>query len=254
MKTLLLVLLCSIPSWAGKRIVMNMTVDGVSQRLETLVEPTRLRMNMGDLASIIFLTDGGRSRIVTLTPATNQYMEIDQAIFIELQTSLDGLFAKLPPEMRDQLKEQMRKETTSVAQPQVPKMVLSGERTVKGFPCKVYAVMNGDLKTQEVCVASAADLGISSADAAVFGLMRTFSEELLRSLSQLPFPMQLDGFEQYLNPLSGTRDGQGVQVIHYENGKATAEDLIQSVDDATFTDADFSTGTAVKREMPRFPQ
>jgi uncharacterized protein YabE (DUF348 family) len=46
-------------------------------------------------------------------------------------------------------------------------------------------------------------------------------------------------------------NGMPVSTTNFENGKATTKEQLKAVTETSFSDADFSTGTATKQEMPQ---
>jgi hypothetical protein len=251
MRTLLLLAISLVPASAGKRIVINVLNEGVEQHMETLVDATRLRVNMGAMGSVIFLADGPGPRFLIIEPGGAQYLQFDKAtladLSLQLQRIMDQAMEKLPPTMRDQLMQQMKNQfSTGVLL--LPRFEEIGPRTVKGIPCTAFAIFMGDTKHQESCLASPSALNMSPADAAVLSTIRSFSEDLVMTLQSFPIPLPAEAFSSTLNSLPGA-NGFGIQMINFEDGRPIREDVFEKIEDATFTDADFSTGTAARREL-----
>ena len=95
-----LTFLLAAPVWCGVRIQMEVTdvKTGAVQKQEMLLDADRLRVNTtagGSPNSVLFLTDGGRSRIVILNPAGNEYRELDQ----QTLNQLSGVMAQMQAQL-----------------------------------------------------------------------------------------------------------------------------------------------------------
>ena len=259
MKTFILCvcLLVAVPLFAGKRIVQegtNLTNNTTTQQ-ELLLDGSRFRANYAT-SSVIFLTDGGRNRMITLDKGRNEYMEIDQATMDQMGQAMAGVNAQMeaamkgmPPEQRAQMEQmmaQMMKGKMAAAAPAVKTVYTSkGRGTVNGFACTNYDGMKGAEKVAEVCAAQPADLRLAASDFQVFRKMQEFTAGMMQAMQNSPIASAIN-----INVGDATVDGYPVQQTTFRNGQATDRFVVKSVTDATFTDADFSVGNAKKMEMP----
>jgi hypothetical protein len=244
----LLLTLLTVPVWAGKRIVMTSTVNGVSQRSETWIEAGRMRSDIQDLGTALFLTDNDHPRLVVVDRASNTYSVMDAKSLREITAKVEETFRKIeemaaqtlanvPPEHRAEMEALLK--PTSL--PKIESRVV-GERAFKSIRCTVHEVrFQGEL-TEEVCSASPADLGLAPAEVALFDAQRKFGEESAQILKTLPALSSMEGLFQSLGTLP-------IQTFTFENDRKIGEVLLESIEDASFTDADFSLGDAKERKL-----
>jgi hypothetical protein len=246
-----LLALAAVPLWAAKRIQMestDITTNKITPR-EILIDSDRLRVNDGD-TSMMFLTKGGE-RVVILSKSRNEYQEIDKAALDAMGQQMSGMAAQMeaamkgmPPEARAMMEQMMKGKmgaAAPAAAPAQPTYNAKGTATVNGFRCTNYDEMEGGQKTAELCASTPADLRLSASDFQVFDKMRAFMQSLTGPMAQMM-------------PRAGvTRAGLNgfpIQTVDFKAGKATSREELKSISDAALTDADFSTGSAKKTEMP----
>jgi hypothetical protein len=244
-------ILCA-PVWAGKRIQMETTdlTNNTVRQDEMLVDTNRFRVNSGP-GSVIFLTDGGRSRMLMLDKQRNEYREIDEQMMNELGQQMQGMMAQieaqmknLPPEQRAMMEQMMKgKMPPQMAQAARPVFTAKGAGTVNGFRCTNYEGAVGGQKIAEICSAQPADLKLTPADFQVFDKMREFTAGLQRAVQNMPITAALSSIGD------SQVDGFPVQQTSFNNGRAASKSELKSVTEASFTDADFSLGNAKKVDM-----
>jgi len=86
------VALSTAPLFAGVRIQSENT-DLSTKKVSTdviLLDATRMRMDSDDGRSVMFLTDGGRDRMVILDKAKNTYQEIDEQMMKQMGEQMSG--------------------------------------------------------------------------------------------------------------------------------------------------------------------
>lgn len=250
-------LVATSPLWAGKRITME-SVDLDTNKTTTreiLIDADRLRMGDGT-NTVLFLTKGG-SRLVIIDKARNQYRELDQATVEQMTQTMQGAMAQMQAQMKNMTPEQraaMERIMGAVVNPPGTPVVTTtytakGSNTVNGFRCTNYEGLRAGAKTSEICAAAPADLKLSAADFQVFQKLQEFAASLLSAVENSPMAS--------LVPIDTIApkgvNGYPVQMTTFANGKATARQSLKSVADATVSDADFSTGSATKVEMPAVP-
>jgi len=252
--TLCVCFLAALPLFAGKRIQMESTdlATKATEQDELLLDATRFRVNNGN-TSAIFLTDGGRSRMLILNKSRNEYMEIDQQTMDQMGQAMQGVAAQMEaamkgmtPEQRDMMEKMMKGKMPAAAAPApTTTYTAKGRGTANGIACTNYDGMRAGQKVSEICAAQPADLKLGAADFQVFQKMQQFMGGLQRSLQNSPFASMVNsrladnGISGF--PIKGTT---------FQNGQATKEDALKSITEAAFTDADFSVGNAKKTEMP----
>jgi len=250
--------MAALPLFAGKRIQTETTnlSDKTTKQQELLLDATRFRTNYGN-TSVMFLTDGGRNRLVMLDKTRNEYTEIDQQTMDQMGQAMQGISAQMeaamkdmPPEQRAQMQQMMEqmmkgKMPQAAAAPARTSYAAKGRGTANGFACTNYEGTRGGQKVAEVCAAQPADLKLAPAEFQVFRKMQEFTAGLTQALQNSPMATGIN-----LNMGDAGVDGFPVQRTTFQNGQATEQEAIKSVTDANFTDADFSVGNARRTEMP----
>jgi len=258
--TLCVITFSAIPLFAGVRIQTESTeiaANKVSQQ-ETLIDATRLRVNLNEDSSVLFLTDGGRNRMVMLDKRRNEYREIDQQTMDQVGKQMQSAMAQMeeqmknmPPQQREMMEKMMKGRMPQMGAAAV-KTVYSqkGKSTVNGFACTQYEGTRNGEKAADVCAASPSVLKFSAADTQVFEKMREFMSGMMSALANSPFAgnMNMNGLGE------AGFEGYPVQRITFSDGKPSQKQELKSAASATFTDADFSLGSAKKVEMPMGPR
>ena len=245
--------LAALPLCAGVRIQMENTDLGTQKttRQEMLLDSNRFRINVDGNTSMMFLTDGGRNRMVMLDKSKNEYTEIDQQMLNQMAQQMQGAMAQLeqqlknlPPDQRALVEKMMKGKMPQPAAPVTTLYTAKGSGAVNGFACTQYEGTRSGQKVAEVCAAQPAQLKYTAADFQVFDKMKEFVSGLQSSFQNSPFAAGFTGI--------GERGLEGfpVQTISFSNGQPSQKNELKSADRATFTDADFSTGNAKKVEMP----
>jgi len=251
-----LISLAVMPVWAGKRIQMestDLTKNTVKQR-EILLDADRMRVNDGD-TSVMFLTAGG-SRMVMLDKAKNEYREMDQATQDAMAQQLGGIMAQVEGMMKNMTPEQrammeqavkgkMAQAIPAAANPSIM-FVARGTATVNGFRCTNYDGMRDGQKASEICAADAGAININPADFQVMEKMAAFMQSMVSATQNSPLASMIPK-TSFAQP--GIK-GFPVQTTTFTNGQAVTREVLKSAFDTKFTDADFSTGSAKKVEMP----
>jgi hypothetical protein len=244
------------PLFAGVRILSENT-DVATKKVTTdtiLLDTNRMRVESDDGRAVLFLTDGGRNRIVMLDKNRTTYQEIDEETMNQMAQQMSGVRAQMEAAMKNMTPEQrammekMMKGKMPQAAPAAPKTVYTakGSGSVNGFSCTKY---EGDLsgqKESELCAAVPAQLKLTPADLQIFDKMREFSASLISSLANSPMRASVPkgyGFD------SGY-EGFPIQKTDFENGQAIKRGELKSITRVSFTDADFSLGNAKKVELP----
>jgi len=242
--------------FAGVRIQSegtNLATKKVSTDV-ILLDANRLRVDSDDGKSVMFLTDGGRNRMVMLDKAKNQFQEIDEETMKQMGQQMSAAMAQMqaamknmPPDQRAMM-EKMMKGKMPQAAAAAPKTVYTakGSGSVNGFSCTKYEGDLSGVKESEVCAALPAQIKLTPADLQIFEKMKQFSSSLLSALANSPVHISVPsgyGFEEGY-------EGFPIQKIDFENGQATKRSELKSITRTNFTDANFSLGNAKKVELP----
>jgi hypothetical protein len=252
---LLLFSIATLPSFAGVRLQMEITDLKTNKviKQEMLIDNARLRVNTDAGNSVLFLTDGGRNRVVMLDKSKNEYTEIDQQTMNQLGQQMQGAMAQMeaamknmPPEQRAMMEKMMKGKMPAVqtAAPAVTIYTAKGSATVNGLSCTKYDGERNGTKVSEVCAAATTQVRLNPSDFQLFDKMREFMSGLTSAMKNMPFASNTGslaerGFE-----------GFPVQQTEFSNGQAVQRMDLKSVDQVTLTDGDFSLGNAKKTDFP----
>ena len=196
------------------------------------------------------LYDASRDVIIHVSSDRQEYMEISRdtlkefgAAMSEMQQQMAPQIAQmreqlksLPPEQRAMIEQQMGSLAgLANAEPKAAeavKLVQRGNSEVGGFKCRRYDAVQGKDKVSEVCLATAADAGVSKADFATLSAMMAFMRDMASSAQKLTAGM---GGAQPL--MLGGVDGVPVSVKDLQSGR---EYRVADVSDKTLNKARFS--------------
>lgn len=240
--------------FAGVKIVSE-TTDLNTKKVTTdtiLLDANRMRMDMDKGTVVMFLTDGGRNRMVMLNKDKNEYQEIDEATMKQMAAQMSGAMAQMdaamknmPPEQRAMMEKMMKGKMPQAAAPVKTVYTAKGGSSVNGFSCTKYEGMRGAEKEADVCAAVPAQLKLNASDMQIFEKMREFSSSLLSALSNSPVKISVP-----TNSLEAGYEGFPIQRTEYSGGQPTTRGELKSITRVSFSDADFSLGNAKKVEMP----
>src|SRR5689334_15706220 len=226
--------LATAPLFAGVKIISENT-DLATKKVSTdtiLLDANRLRTESDDGRVVMFLTDGGRNRIVMLDKTKNTYQEIDQQMMDQLGQQMAGMTAQMeaamknvPPEQRAMV-EKMMKGKMPQAAAAAPKTIYTakGSGSVNGFSCTKYEGMRGAEKVADVCAGVPAQLKLSASDMQIFEKMREFSNSLLSSLANSPVKITVP-----TNSLEAGYEGFPIQKTEFDNGQPTKRGELKSI-------------------------
>ena len=252
------VALSTAPLFAGVRIQMDGT-DLTTNKTSTqviMMDNTRLRIDADEKTSMMFLTDGGRNRMVILDKTKNTYQEIDEQMMKQMGQQMSGAMAQMdaamkgmPPEQRAMMEKMMKGKMPQGAPVVRTVYTAKGSGTVNGFACTKYEGIRGAEKVSEVCAASASQIKVAPGDYQVFEKMKQFTAGIQDAMKNSPFAAGI----QSSSVADSGMEGFPVQTVSFRNGQAASRMELKSVTTASFSDADFSLGSAKKVEMPTMP-
>jgi hypothetical protein len=243
------------PVFAGVRIQSEST-DLATKMVTTdviLLDTNRIRLETDKNTSVMFLTDGGRNRMVMLDKTRNTYQEIDEQTMNQMAQQMSGMMAQMQAQMKNMTPEQrammekMMKGKMPQAAAAAPKRVYTakGSGSVNGFSCTKYEGATGGEKETEVCAALPAQLKLTPADLQIFEKMKQFSATLTSALASSPVRVNVPA-----GSLEAGYEGFPIQRVDFNNGQATKRSELKSITRTNFTDADFSLGDAKKVDLP----
>ena len=249
------------PLCAGVRIQTESTNVGTGDvtHQEVLLDAERLRVNIAGKdanMSVMFLTDGGRNRMVMLDKNRNEYREMDQQTMNQMSQQMQGAMAQmqeqmknLPPEQREMMEKMMKGKMGQMAGRGAAQArtvyTAKGGGSVNGFACTKYEGARGAEKVSELCAAKPSEIKFSPSDFQVFEKMKEFMAGFQSALANSPFGG--GGFRDFAEP---GYEGFPVQQTTFRNGQPELKTETKSIARASFSDADFSLGNAKKVEMP----
>jgi len=245
---------------AGLRAQMESTrLDtGEVTHEEILLDADRLRINtMGKDSnkSVMFLTDGGRDRMVMLDKNRNEYREMDQQTANQVSEQLQGVMAQMqeqmknmPPQQREMIEKMMKGKMGGMAGRGAATVrtvyTAQGGGSVNGFSCTRYEGMRGPEKVAEVCAAKPSDLKFSPSDFQVFDKMKEFAANLQSAFTN---SLGVGNFRSMAEP---GYEGFPIAQTTFSGGKPEVKTELKSLARASFSDPDFSLGNAKKVEIP----
>jgi len=251
------------PLSAGVRMKGEATdlKSGDVMHQDVLLDADRMRVNVKSKSadvSMIFLDGSSESKMIILDNTKNDFRVLDQKTMQELQQKMQGAMSMMQERMKNMTPEQrammekmmggrMAQMTGQGAQAKTI-YTSKGGSTVNGFKCTQYEGTSNNQKVAELCAAEPSQLGISAGDIQVFEKMRQFFAEFSRSFANLPFAS--GAMSQLMDP---GFQGYPVQHATFREGQAVYKAETKLVDRASFSDADFSTGSARRVEMPMGP-
>jgi hypothetical protein len=171
--------------------------------------------------------------------------------FAGMTSQMEAAMKNMSPAQRAQMEQLLKGKLGGAAVPTTAgtTYVAKGGGTVNGFRCTNYDGTREGQKVSEICAAQPGELKIAASDFQVTEKMREFLAGMMKALQGSPMAGMIS--DQTFTP-SGV-SGFPVQTITLRNGQPVQREQVKSVADATFTDADFSTGTAKQAEIPAAP-
>ena len=255
-------ILASLPLAAGVRIQMEDTdlSDNSTTPSEILIDATRFRVNLPD-TSMMFVNENG-GKIMVLNKERNEVRVVDKATMERMSNALNGAMAqlqeqmaKMPPEQRAMMERMMKGKMKGMlgaagapaAEPVRTEYTNTGDATVNGFSCTNYQGTRQGQVVADVCATDPANLHLTTAEFAVFDDMRNFVKSLTDALAKSPMGAMAGAFT---NPIADQGfQGFPVERYTYEDGKRVRRDAVTSVEEASFTDTDFSFGDAKQVDL-----
>ncbi|MEY4932011.1 MAG: hypothetical protein RLZZ403_331, partial [Pseudomonadota bacterium] len=121
-----------------------------------------------------------------------------------------------------------------------------GPATVNGFRCTRYEGTRNGEKVLELCASTLGDVKLGPQEFQVLERMREFTASMMKAVKSTP----LAGMMENTGITQAGIEGYPVQSITFTGGKPVSREQVKAIVDATFTEADFSTGTAKRVDLP----
>lgn len=248
------VIFAAAPLWAGVRVKAEQTEIKTNEttQQELLLDNDRMRANERN-RSMLFLTDGGRERMVILDPARNEYRDMDRQSMEQVSQQLQGALGQLqsqlqnlPPEQRARLEQMMKGRMGQAGQGAASGTTYTakGSGSVNGFVCTKYEGMRGAEKVTDLCAAKPADVHFNASDFQVIEKMREFGANMLTTLANSPLANS-----RVSDLMQPGYEGLPVQQTSYSGGQAISKWEVKSIERVSFSDSDFSLGSAKKVDL-----
>lgn len=256
MRYLCFALISLAPLSAGLKIVSESANGNRTSRQTILISPDSMRADMtsntGEGATVMFLTGGGRERMVLLDTAKKEYREIDQQTMSQMTQQMQGAMAQLndrlkslPPEQRAMMEKMMKGQMPpgmgQVAKPEPVVYKSKGAGNVNGFACTLYEGVRGGEKVVDVCAAQPNQLKVTLADMQVFEKLKQFTASMTAGMGN--FARGIDQFADAGVP------GFPVSRVTYSGGQVTHKSEVKSVERTQVPESAFSLGDARKAEF-----
>jgi len=224
------------------------------------IDATRVRVDMQRAKSnnsVIMLLEGDNPRFQMVDHAKGQYMEMDANTMRQAQSQMQGAMAEMqeqlknmPPQQRAMVEKMMAgRMGMGQAAPRTKTVYTAqGSAKMNGFDCTRFDGAREGTKVSEACASTPAQLGLNPGDFQALEKMREAFADLAKSMANSPFG---GNFASDIGDVGMT--GFPVHQTTFRDGVAAQKFDIKTVDRASFSDADFSTGSAKKMEMPMGP-
>jgi len=204
------------------------------------------------------LYDASRDVITHVNSERKEFTEIDRATLKRFAETVSGLqqqlapqlaqmreqLKSLPPEQRAMIERQMGNMASFGAVETTPvepiELVKGGSDKVAGMKCQIYEVVQGKERLSQVCLATAADAGISEADFATLKSMTGFMRDMASSAQKLSA-----GFGGPSQLILAGAEGVPVSVKEYQDGREYA---VADVSDKALDEARFNAHKSYRRQ------
>ncbi len=208
---------------------------GQNQQHRVLVKSGRVRLEQGTAARIYAIFSPEAGRMLNINEQRRQYVQIDaastKAMAERVQSTRQQMLNQLPPEQRQQMEQRMKSQLEA---PRLHTQQTNKQKTVNGFTCHIYSVIQDERPAGQVCVARLADLTLlSSQDYASLMALNDFNRSMTEISSRsFDFGLQdidLDGIPvEVIGP-----DGQVVMALEKLTNDALPTQLFEVPADYT---------------------
>jgi hypothetical protein len=253
------VLIVALSSVAVTRADSTITMQDSAGTPQAVIEVKGNMARMSTPGQADYMVyDASRDLVIHVKSDRQEYMEIDRTTLSRLSDTMSEMkqqmapqiaqmreqLKSLPPEQRAMIEQQMGSMAglgATETKPAEPiKLVKRGSNKIAGFDCQVYEAMQGNEKVSEVCLATAADAGVSKSDFATMSAMMAFMREMASSAQKLSA-----GFGGASHMMLGGAEGVPVSVKEFKGGREYA---VADVSDKALDDAHFNEYKAYRKQ------
>ena len=216
----------------------------------------RLDSDGGPYASDVSLIFDGTGFLV-MDHDKKTYIIMDEAMMTEISNKMSEAMAQmqaelanLPPEQRAMAEQMMKSQMGAMMGEQeaapAPRVEKTGSGSVGGWDCTEYDVLEGDIKTQEICSAP-----LDSVDGAA-EMMQTYQgmARFVKKLSEsLPGPLG-SSFNDHPGMVAEMIGGFPVRSVEFEMGKPVKEVTMESITEKALDASLFEAPEGYRLEDP----
>ncbi|MGA9342710.1 MAG: DUF4412 domain-containing protein [Rhodanobacteraceae bacterium] len=209
--------------------------DAPLTRLE--ISGPLMRSDSGEQSVIV---DTAKNEFLTIDRANKEFTRIDIAEMEKLagaasaaMQQAQAMLKNLPPEQREMIEERMGGHLPGMAPKTKVTMTATGKHdTVAGHPCKVFAMQVNGSHDQDVCLASANEIGLGATDQKTlhdaFAFFKRMAQKFSAGTSGIDLPF--DQLGEGLVP---------VKLVVYDNGKTESTSALKSIGTVPLPASDF---------------
>ena len=239
---------------ADTRLTLQHTEsDKPPRSQEIMVTSGHVRMEHNERGQeMILLFHQSANTFYAVQPGEKSYIELDpekagammdEAAKMRQQAmaQLEEQMKDMPPEQREQMKAMMERMGTPMpAPPEKTRYEARGDSgSAGGFSCEWYDAFEGTERVRELCIAAPSSVGMPSGDTATMKAMQSSMQAIAERFGG-------DGMFQADFP-----DGVPIHVKHYDNGKLTSEQKMESISHDTLDKSVFEVPAGYKKqELP----
>ncbi len=223
----------STAAWADFRADFDAVQGGNGNPSLSRIELSGNHMRT-DAGNVSMLFDVGSGKMIVLMHDKHQYMDMQKMIETAgaAMAQANAALANLPPEQRAMIEQRMGGRIPGMGGKLDVSMTPTGQSDrVAGYACQVYSTSINGRHSEDSCLASVADAGISPADQAT--LRKAFEE--LKAMTE---KMSAGMFRSPLNQMPG--DKFPVRIVQYADDKPTQTVQIKSISAGGIGAGDFA--------------
>lgn len=240
--TILLLTFSAAPSAEDGVLIVQKTSAGSGQVTSQMqIAKSRMRAEMADGSGSqrAFIFDAARQVMLIVNSERKSYNEITKADIDRLATQMQGMMAKVPPEMRAKVEAMMKGGGMGAGSAARTEYRRAGTDKTAKWTCDKYDGYQDGQKSSEICTVDPSVLGLSAADFAVTQQFAEFFEKLMPQ-----FAGQILGLGQMQ-----TRGFSGFPVKNSSTaGGRTTTSEVTDVSRQTFEDSLFAAPAGFQKE------
>ena len=193
-------------------------------------------MVMGGEKKMRMVFDRGKSLMRLIDDSQKKYFDLDEATLDELGSVISGAMAQMqksleamPPEQRAMAEKMLKKTLGAGDAPKPPTFVkASGTKTISGYACARYDMMQDGVKKSELWTSTDAKLKPAPAEIETIQAMQNHLAKLLDAVGSLAAHVTEAGAGALR--YDGTVEGFPVRTTVYDGDKVASEITLRKVD------------------------